>query len=82
MASTHGPSPATKETLTEELEVPRLSMHLGANYIRREYIRKNKPFVLTEAGVEEWRSWKEWRNGAQAYAVMRRAVGALTRVAR
>ena len=65
MASTHGPSPATKETLTEELEVPRLSMHLGANYIRREYIRKNKPFVLTEAGVEEWRSWKEWRNGDQ-----------------
>ena len=32
-------------------------MHLGTNYISQS-ISGNKPFVLTEAGVEEWRSWK------------------------
>ena len=63
MTSLHGLSSETELTQSEILEVPRLSMRLGAAHLHREYIKKNKPFLLTDAVVEEWRSWKEWRNG-------------------
>ena len=40
--------------------IPRISLHEGVD-IQHEYLRKNSPFFLTDAGLETWRAWQEWR---------------------
>lgn len=52
-ASEHSPA---------DVEIPRISLSIGADQICDMYIRKNKPFILLDAGVENWRAWKEWRS--------------------
>lgn len=42
-------------------EIPRVSLRQGVTHINHTYIRMNSPFILTDAGLETWRAWHEWR---------------------
>ncbi len=46
--------------------VPRVSLRAcGPRAARRNFVARNLPVLLTDAGVEGWRAWAEWRAGAR-----------------